>query len=364
MDPDTVSNMVDHFQRIDANKVQYRSNARVSASLKYSEGRVSDMLTQFDSVAQPVPVPAKSHSEESFKHLEGLAVDSVSSSLGGSAQTLVADSSLISPDLSVLDGSISTLSPQTIEEDFKQPGLEFEDSFTHTPIDSDEISDGLKLTEQQNMHIDAQRLSSLCSFDPLLQESSTDTGNSAFHVPLPSNRSSNPLPQSSQTNIFQRLSYNGNGARPKTSNNDSSTPRIALKLNSMDMELNGTPPDSDVVGRPSKPLSLMSNGPLLPTVSDRESGSAAVLVDIDGASSGSDGGHDDDTVALRRCESTDSSTSSLTEVQTSLSKISMESTSQKSDELKVCYLKFNLCLHFFFNLLHVVRIVAAIFSLK
>ncbi len=76
---------------------------------------------------------------------------------------------------------------------------------------ANELSDGMKLTEQQNFRLDAQRLSAVVSvFDPLLQESSTENLRRLSAPGL----ATDVLAGATTANL-NRLSYNEYGARPK-----------------------------------------------------------------------------------------------------------------------------------------------------
>lgn len=99
--------------------------------------------------------------------------------------------------------------------------------------------DGVKLTEQQNLNIDANRLSATLSlFDPLMAgETSTDP------EPRPSAPSGNSQINHSKSSAFVQQSFNG--ARPKTT---VGMPRISLPTDSLDVFANMVKPSDNNAG--------------------------------------------------------------------------------------------------------------------
>ncbi len=217
-----VASMSQNFQTIEQSKKQQKSDSTLQA---------------FDPLVPSKSVETLTDSELNVN---------VSTGIGGSTQTLVPENMALSPD-----------------QGFVSPGAHSEHSHFETtsagashgnrdsglPSESaslDTISEdlgGLKLTEQQNVHIDAQRLSTagLSLFDPLSQESSTDpdeTETPPVRFPLAA--------------APTKPSFNDQGGvRPKAAANNlpAMTPRISVQSSDQEgpVSADGTMRQSDTV---------------------------------------------------------------------------------------------------------------------
>lgn len=208
-----VSDIVTSYNYRENSRFNYVQNQRVSASFKYAEGKVSSVLLAFDPLA-----PKRTSRDTSPCETDGgktLLKSSDSSTLGSSTQTLVPDTLLLSPDQGIAspgnDSAALSASPVSDRRD-RDSGM------PPTPQDSvldtlsTEVSEGLKLTEQQNVNIDANRLSGILNFlDPLLPEGAAES--------LGRSRSSTEGSGIAmlRNNPLTRLLFNEQGARPKSS---------------------------------------------------------------------------------------------------------------------------------------------------
>lgn len=261
--------LVNNFQTIDQRKKDTKSDVKSSEALQ-----------AFDPLVLSKSVETLTDAELNVN---------VNTSIGGSTQTLVPESMALSPD-----------------QGFASPGAHsdhghFETSSSGVSRDSglpsestslDTISEdvGLKLTEQQNIHIDGHRLSTaaLTLFDPLMQESSTDPEESDA-VP------GGVRDMSDQASKVQsRQSYNEQGARPKSSGAPASTPKISVQ-----------PSDSE---SGNKPAASMFDSP-----SGRRDASGRSVPDQDTVKIVEG---DNATVNTAHRGSTDSSSSSLVDIST------------------------------------------------
>ncbi len=197
-----------NFQTIEQAKKQQRSNAKANSALQ-----------AFDPLAPSKSVETLTETELSVN---------VSTSIGGSTQTLVPENMALSPDQGF--ASPGAHSDQSHFDSSSAPRDAPRDSgLPSESVSLDTISEdlgGLKLTEQQNVHIDAHRLSTaaLSLFDPLMQESSTDPDDSEPHHPNSESNLSRP----------NKPHFNEQGARPKTTGALPVTPRISVQSSDAD----------------------------------------------------------------------------------------------------------------------------------
>ncbi len=245
-----MSELVGNFQTIEQSKRQQAVNAHNDQASRNN----ASMLQAFDPL-----VPSKS-AETLTEGTSELNVN-VNTAMGGSTQTLVPEGAgALSPDQGFTSpGTHSDHSQFDVMSSSTAGTSSNRDSgIPATPSDSmdtlsESMAGGLKLTEQQNTHIDAHRLSSaaITLFDPLMQESSTDPDDiDPLSGPSPEAsigpRGSNPFNNNPQ-------SYNDQGARPKIPNHlhNSMPPRISVQ--SSEAEVNGYPQGAifDNSGKPS-----------------------------------------------------------------------------------------------------------------
>ncbi len=287
-----MSELVGNFQTIEQSKRQQAANAHNDQASRNN----ASMLQAFDPL-----VPSKS-AETLTEGTSELNVN-VNTTMGGSTQTLVPEGAgALSPDQGFTSpGTHSDHSQFDVMS--SAGGTSNRDSgIPATPSDSmdaltESMGGGLKLTEQQNTHIDAHRLSSaaITLFDPLMQESSTDPDDID---PL-----SGPAPEAPigprGTNPFNNNSYSDQGARPKIPNHlQTSMPRISVQ--SSETEVNGYPQGAIFDSGSGKP-------------SGRKEGSGRPLPDpeiMKNAESDNLSQHSTDSAHKHR-SSTDSSNSSL-----------------------------------------------------
>ncbi|ELU09720.1 hypothetical protein CAPTEDRAFT_201765 [Capitella teleta] len=191
-----VSDIVGSYDRLGDS--DYCSNPRESTSFKYAEGRVGKVLQVLEG-----HFPEESSSDPQ-SHDDG----SLHSTLASSVSTLVPEQCFLSPDE---DMKPSAHDPNAL--------IDLNES-----TESVHESGGLKLTDLQNQNfsIDSNRLSAAIElFDPLMQDNRRTSDASSL--------SSAPPP----ANPFNRLSYQDPPLRPKPM--ESPPPKIALKLNSLDL---------------------------------------------------------------------------------------------------------------------------------
>ena len=197
-----------------------------------------------------------------------LGVPGGETSLGNSAQTLVPDG-ITSPDQGLASSveSLKTASEASLltNDDFKEASSSRPDSGVEAmDVLAADLAEGLKLTECQNVKIDANRLSTnFAMFDPLLQDATDIEPIQRLRTASEPVNIVNVIPgqhRPGTTKVFFEQ-----GARPKISlSQQHSAPRISVN----DF-------GEGVLKEKSKPVG-MSNGPT----------SIGVLVDLEGASEG------------------------------------------------------------------------------
>ena len=202
-----MNELVDNFQTIDQTKKQPKGNSRANTTLQ-----------AFDPLAPSKSVETLTDTELNVN---------VNINIGGSTQTLVAENMALSPDQGFASpgahsdhGHVESSSSSTSVN--RDSGLPSESTSLDTI--SEDVGGGLKLTEQQNVHIDGHRLSTaaLTLFDPLMHESSTDPE----EVDLLS---------TGMREASNKQSFNDQGARPKgASSAPGSTPRISVQSSDQD----------------------------------------------------------------------------------------------------------------------------------
>ncbi len=248
-----VSDIVGTFNHIEAHRNSYISNPRVSASFKYAEGKVTSILQAFDPLASLCGVDEQSRQSNDTlisSHSDSELSQSMSQSqVTPQSQSSMSSSLVVSPDQGIASpGSeqsqnataMTTPSPDHRDRDSGVPATP-QDGAIMDNLLAGEMS-GLKLMEQQNVNIDANRLSAAISlFDPLCltSESSTD--------PDPLDESSMkvcPVSEPPCENVIQRPlpisrhSYDESGARPKIPHSgQASNPRISVQ--SIEPDSNG-----------------------------------------------------------------------------------------------------------------------------
>ena len=200
-----MNELVDNFQIIDQSKKQQKSDGGPNATLQ-----------AFDPLVHSKSVETLTDTELNVN---------VNTNIGGSTQTLVPENMALSPDQGFASsgahsdhGHFETSSSTSVNRD---SGLPSESASLDTI--SEDVGGGLKLTEQQNVHIDGHRLSTaaLTLFDPLMQESSTDPEDIDLY--------------STGMRDASKQSLNDQGGKSKGGNNaPSSTPRISVQSSDQD----------------------------------------------------------------------------------------------------------------------------------
>ena len=143
----------------------------------------NNVLQAFDPLAPAPGRVSREASPSGSDNSKTFLKSSGGSTLGSSTQTLVPDSLLVSPDQGIAspgnDSGALSASPQSDHRDRDR-----DSGVPPTPQDSmdtlsSDVSEGLKLTEQQNVNIDANRLSGLSGvlnfLDPLLPDGASES---------------------------------------------------------------------------------------------------------------------------------------------------------------------------------------------
>lgn len=180
-----------------------------------------------------------------------LHVNSDIVSLGSSALTLVSDGGVTSPDQGIASSteSVKTASATSLLEDDIVSNSRPDSGVESIDILAGEMMDGLKLTECQNMNLDAHRLSAgFAMFDPLQADDVSP-------VVTPANALPRHNPFSSGSGVAEVFAEQG--ARPKVA------PRISVS-------------DSD----PNNKASKMVNGQVLVDVEVDSMGQRGAMVDV------------------------------------------------------------------------------------
>ena len=224
----SVPEAIQNFHYLEQSKFSYAANPRPSASFKYAEGKATSALQVFDPLARS---SRETSPADGDTNKEGLLKSSECGNLGSSTQTLVPDTLLVSPDQGFAspgnDSSTVSTTPQMDQRD-RDSGVPPTPQDGSIDMLANEVSEGLKLTEQQNVNIDANRLSGLAGvlnlLDPLLPDGASES--------LGMSRARSSTEGSGiallRNNPFTRLLFNEQGARPKTV---AATPRISLQVN-------------------------------------------------------------------------------------------------------------------------------------
>ena len=233
-----IGDLVNNFQTIDQTKKQLKSDSKVNTSLQ-----------AFDPLAPSKSVETLTDTELNVN---------VNTNIGGSTQTLVPENMALSPDQGFASpGAHSEHSHfDPVLSVNRDSGLPSESTSLDTI--NEDVSGSMKLTEQQNVHIDGHRLSTaaLTLFDPLMQESSTDP-DELDTFPTGGRGSTD---QATGTSL-NRSSFSDQGARPK-GGGSGVAPRISVQ--SSDQEGSGRGlsslfdhPSKKEIGRPVPDQEIM-----------------------------------------------------------------------------------------------------------
>ena len=226
-------------------------NQRVSNSFRYAEGKVTSVLQAFDPLSpvkssdqEDSEIAVSTHQMTSIWASTTITSTSTPGSIWSTPKPADGTATLISPDQGICSpGADMAGHPgdrPTIKRDRDSGVPATPGEIAHADLLSEAVATGLKLTDQQNTNIDANRLSAtILLFDPLMQESSTDDldgDGGAQQRPL-----SEVLPERRSSNPFNRMSYQEGGARPKVPQmNNTSTPRISFPVSGTSVVLTCT----------------------------------------------------------------------------------------------------------------------------
>ncbi|XP_013420311.1 GTPase-activating protein and VPS9 domain-containing protein 1 [Lingula anatina] len=173
-----VSQMVENYSRIEETKYEYTSSQRISDSLQHAQGRVGSVLYSVD------PVRQAQYDQQSIRPAVPPSLDQTWLPEGHLNQRRVLNGPISEEDIFEDRGRESRIFISG-QSEFSLPGA------TATSLSVDMLSDNidnLKLTEQQNVNIDENRLSTAVTlFDPLMQEGPKNdtTGAPSINDPVP-----------------------------------------------------------------------------------------------------------------------------------------------------------------------------------